>query len=181
MSPKQSTNKPEARSSKGKGSAVGQASAAQRRFEEIQLARLSARLRDSSNVREVVRGLGGNPDQYISKLAKQYSQLSAKRDPLAFTAQSLSPRLSAILNNLGDLFGWWESVLGPTRLSDWFKRPAVPTPAEASVPTSIRARSRLEAKSGMEARKNNGGSIPGSTSSRCQPLRIRGPCPIASM
>jgi len=113
MSPKQSTNKPEARSSKGKGSAIGQASAAQRRFEEIQLARLSARLRDSSNVREVVRGLGGNPDQYISKLAKQYSQLSAKRDPLAFTAQSLSPRLSAILNNLGDLFGWWESVLAP--------------------------------------------------------------------
>ena len=113
MSPKRSTNKLDARSSKGKGPAIGAASAAKRRFEEIQLARLSARLRDAGNVREVVRGLGGNPDQYISKLAKQYADLSAKHEPLSFTAQTLSPRLAGILNNIGDIFNWWETVLAP--------------------------------------------------------------------
>jgi hypothetical protein len=124
MSPRQSTNKPEARSSKGEGSATGQDSAARRRFEEVQLARLSARLRDAGNVREVVRVLGSNPDQYLSKLAKQYADLSGKkREPLSFTAQTLSPRLAGILNNIGDIFNWWETVLAPNAAVELVQTP----------------------------------------------------------
>jgi hypothetical protein len=98
----------------GGSSATGQAETTQRTIEEIQLARLGARLRAVGDNRDLVRALGDDPDKYASELAKQYSGLGEKlRQPPPIRAKSIPSRLATRLDALADIYGWWQSVLAP--------------------------------------------------------------------
>ncbi len=93
---------------------AGHASAAQRRLEEIQLARLSAQLRDLGNTRDIVRALGEDPDRYATQLAKQYSDLALKlRTPSAPPVKTMPAHLAASLGKFAGIFNWWQSVIAP--------------------------------------------------------------------
>jgi hypothetical protein len=86
-----------------------------------------AHLRELGNTRDVVRALGDDPDQYASRLAKQYKDLSLMlRQPAPARARSLSPRLTATLDTLGNIFNWWQSVLAPNAIVGITQRPGTP-------------------------------------------------------
>lgn len=73
MSPKRPANNKSGndRSVSGRSSSINEKAAATRRFEEIQLSRISGRLKEIGTTREIVRALGGDPERYTSQLAKQ--------------------------------------------------------------------------------------------------------------
>jgi hypothetical protein len=92
----------------------GLAEATQRTLEGAQLARLAGQLRDLGRTRDLARALGDDPDQYASRLAAQYKDLSLKmRLPGSPRVVSQAARLTATLDRLGDIFGWWEKILAP--------------------------------------------------------------------
>ena len=92
----------------------GLADATQRTLEGARLARLAAQLRELGNTRDLVRALGDDPDQYASRLAAQYKDLSQKlRLPGPPRVVSQAARLSATLDRLGDIFSWWDKILLP--------------------------------------------------------------------
>jgi hypothetical protein len=86
----------------------------QRKLQEVQLARLAARLRELGSTRDTIRALGVDPEQYASELATRYADLSQKlRDPAPIQAKSLPPRVALLLNRFGDIFNPWQTVLAP--------------------------------------------------------------------
>jgi len=108
------TRKPAGAIGASSSTAVGQTSATERIFEEIQLARLSARLKEVGNTGQLVRAFGGDPNEYASQLAKQYSDLTAKlRGSKTLPVNRPPARVAARLNQLADIFNWWESVVAP--------------------------------------------------------------------
>ncbi len=134
---KSSARKPLAGASKrSSSSGDSQTQAAQRKLEEVQLATLSARLKELSNNREIVRALGGDPERYASQLAKQYADLSRKRRPTRLVARSLPANLTAILDRFGDIFNWWQYVVAPNATVGLDQPPAT-TDASGSIGADI--------------------------------------------
>src|SRR6202020_2102830 len=77
----------------------GLAEATQRTLEGAQLARLAGQLRDLGHTRDLARALGDDPDQYASRLAAQYKDLSLKmRLPGSPRVVSQAARLTATLD-----------------------------------------------------------------------------------
>ena len=75
---------------------------------------LGSRLREFGSTRDTIRALGVDPDQYASGLAKQYADLSQKlREPAPRQAKSLSPRVARLLDQFGDIFNPWQTVVAP--------------------------------------------------------------------
>lgn len=102
----------------GKGtrsSAASHASAAQRTLEEIQLAALSAKLRDLGASTALVQAFGEDPEKYASQLVSQFEALSVKlrKQPIVFRRDTRSIRLIETLDILADIFGPWITIVAP--------------------------------------------------------------------
>jgi hypothetical protein len=106
------TRTPNKASTSSTADAINSAAAVERMINQAQLARLSSRLQDIPNGSNIARAFGGSPDQYAATLAKQYTDLAAN---LRGTDLAKAPvdRVSARLNQMANLFGWWQSVQAP--------------------------------------------------------------------
>lgn len=118
--------------------AKGQTSATKRRLEEIQLAMLSARLRELGKTRDVIRALGDDPDRYASQLAKQYIDLAHKRrEPASLSAKSQHVRLLATLDRLAEIFKSWQYVIAPNATVELIQTPGTPDTGGSGIGSEI--------------------------------------------
>lgn len=83
-------------------------------LDEIQLARLSTRLRELGATSSLLRGYGEDPQAYADALVKQFAELSGRRGkPDLVLGRYLGSQLTVTLDRLADLFGAWNTVAAP--------------------------------------------------------------------
>jgi len=119
------------------GNAINLAAAAERTLEHVQLARLSSRLQHVSNSSAIARAFGGNPDQYAATLARQYTDLAAKLRGTDIVSKAPADRVSARLNQIATLFGWWQSVQAPLATVQLVSTPPGADPQEEGIGAEI--------------------------------------------
>jgi hypothetical protein len=96
-------------------------------LEQIQLSRITDRLKDLDATSSLLRAFGEDPQRYAQQLAKQYEALSTKHPlPAVFQKSTLPIRVGTALNTIADLFGQWQTIVAPNATVSLVQTPTSP-------------------------------------------------------